>query len=1042
MSTFVHDKVLIEVESPAPGLRRARIALSRYENKMGVEILIPAKRTSSASDCPLFALCLPSNHAPKLMADSSAPQHSSPDADESSSMPPADWCAEQWSVLCDLLDVSDPREVVPRVRQLGGNANNAPTSSSSGSNQLEQSIQDMQSQLQSLQERNQELLEQLQTDAPSADAAPRSSDTEALFDHLDVSSMHEAEERVKSLTEQLDRLYEEKEQLAQAGLMSADDILDEIDRLQKKCDRLEEETPPASSDASPDALLDVDDAETADTVVTLAEEAHDALTDAGRHLDLDVPSFPSDAAPFPNTMHAIRDAATSLRDGTASVAAGTKIAEVLGLDSPDDARELDALVRRMSDTLETLRADRDTWQDALDVHTAEDLLDLVESMETQLSAVYAQQEDDASFAEEVKEVLGISTVAEARELAEMVHRMDDRLDAAADRPDSLTDVGYDADTALATIESMEKQLVALYEERDADHASSTEDAAPAEADDPHLVQAVTNVLGLTSAEEVERMNETVRRMHDRLDTLQAEHEVLSDADLTAEDAVDMIDNMDEQLSSLYKAQEERSTQLTEQIEQLGSLFGFVPPESPPTEALTHLTDAAESLLSTASHPLPDDEAPDDLAAAIHTLMASDAPSQAADEHDPSAQRELDAIKETLGISSPAEADELATITRRMSDQLDTLQSDHKHLTDAGIRSARSAVAMIESLSEQLDELYEEQELLRNRSAPATEQQDTFQQLAALYAEQEKLERALGLSDADAIIEMVEDLTAQLDDLYSDREASADTPIDLDASSANGTRAHASAPNASNLEEALASLQDQLETLYAEKETLMDLGIANAEEAAEQIEKLEDRLSTVQREREQCHARMEQLQNELGTTSVPKIVSMAKRPSASVPPAEDGPTPTTTSPPTPTRPGNAPSAPPSDADSPPPLLPKETLNQLDAMDEPALDDLSIGVVRLDNAGRIDYLNETARRLPGLDAASTRSDLLGEVLFEVVPSTSNTLFLNRFRKGVEEGELDTRFSYTFLSPHHPPTAFTVHLYRAGASGANWLLFEHVE
>lgn len=984
------------------------------------------------------------------MADSSAPQHSGPTSGDSSSMPPADWCAEQWSVLCDLLDVSDPREVVSRVRRLSGQDASTPDA-------VEEVVQEMQSQLQSLQERNQDLIEQLQSDSSPTETDPQSADAEALLNHLDVSSMSQARERVESLTQQLDHLYREKEQLAEAGLMNADDVLDELDRLQKKCDRLEEDqnASPASSSSpstspSPAAVLDVTSFEIANTVTALATEAHGALDQTARNLDLEPPASPVDAATFPDTVRSLRDCAVALRDETATGTSDTQVDDILGISTSEEAQELATMVRRMSETLDTLRDERETLKEELGVATSTDLLDLVDSMETQLSAIYERQEQDAAVQDEVEDVLGISTVEEAHELADLVHRMDAHLETVAGAHESLAEAGYDAETALATIHNMEEQLVSLYEERD--------DGTPTPSDTSEhedLVDAVTEILGLTTPEEVEQMNASVRQMSTRLDTLRTEHDILSEANLTAKDAVEMIDNMNDQLSSLYKARDERSERLSRQIQQLGTTFGFEPPENTsPETALDHLTDAAESLLATASHPLPESNVPDNLAAAVHVLMA-EMDAETDPEADPAAQEELETIKNQLGISTPEEAEELAEITRDMSNRLEALQDDYKHLEEAGISSAKSAVEMVESLSAQLDELYEEQELLQQQSSPTTEQ-DTFEQLASLYSEQEKLERALGLSSAEEIIEMVEALTAQLDDLYSDRDETAAPEPDLETPSfqveptANGTETDAQ-DAASPLadpdyrEQILSSLKEQLEALYSEKEALLDLGIPNAKEAAGKIDDLQTRLQTLQNEHEQCQNRLERLESELGTSKVPEIVEMATAPDSGtntepVPEAASETAQSEAPDATPPEPAPVEESPPSA--SPPALLPENTLHEIDELNESALDDLSVGALRLDDDGRIEYLNEEARQLPGLNEAAPRSELLGEVLFQIVPSTSNTLFLNRFRTGVDDEQMDARFSYTFVSPQQPPTAFFVHLYRAGSAGANWLLFEPAE
>ena len=617
------------------------------------------------------------------MTDSSDPPSDGSAADDSASAPSPQWCAKQWSVLCDVLDVSDPTEVVPRVKAL----------QTSGA-----------------------------TEALSAD-------TEALLDQLDAASPAEARKRVTTLIDQMEQLYREKKTLADAGLASAEAAVDEIDRLEKKC------VPP----------------------------------------DSESPSTPASSSP-----------------------ANTEIADRLGIDTVDDAQELEDMVRRMTETLGALQDNRETLRDELGVAEPRDVLDLVRSLQKQLEALYdtQTQSSGAQLASQIEEILGISSVAEAKDLA-------------------------------AVAENMSEQLEALYEDR-------------------------------------------------------------------------------------------------------------------------------------------------------------------------------------------------------------------AQLQEVGVSSVESAVEMIQSMSTQLDELYEDQELLQGHPAPdELKEQDTFEQLAALYAEQEKLERALGVSEADAIIEMVEGLKDQLEAFSSDRDetslstaSSSYSPRAVEDHTANGTEPEPRGPiSLKRLKQTpvFTSMRDQLESLYEEKEALLNMGIDDVQTAAGRIDELEARLSTLQHKHEQCRDRLEHLRRELGTANVEEIVDLVS-PSIATP-ASHGSTP-------PDAPQD--SRPEEDV---PTVLPQETLTDIDDRPEEDLDALSVGVLRLDDDGAIEYLNEAALALPGLDAASPRADLLDAFFFQAVPSTSNTLFLNRFRTGVDQAKMDVRFPYTFVSPQHPPTAFYVHLYRSGPSGANWIFLRPV-
>ena len=226
---------------------------------------------------------------------------------------------------------------------------------------------------------------------------------------------------------------------------------------------------------------------------------------------------------------------------------------------------------------------------------------------------------------------------------------------------------------------------------------------------------------------------------------------------------------------------------------------------------------------------------------------------------------------------------------------------------------------------------------------------------------------------------------------------------------------------------LASLQQQLETLYTEREALLRRGLETAEDAAARIDDLQDRLGTLRDEHEACQEQMEKLESAFGTTDVSEITEALNQKRHQN--WEAG-----ASSPLPDPPNDDPFV-----DAAPTLLPEDTLSQLDQMSSEELDTLSVGALRLDDEGRIQSLNEKGLSFPGLDTPTDRADVTGSRLFERVPGTSNTLFLGRFRNGVEQGEMDARFPYTFVTPGDRPTVFFVHLYRGGDHQDNWLLFQ---
>jgi photoactive yellow protein len=715
-------------------------------------------------------------------------------------------------------------------------------------------------------------------------------EAEVLLGQLDAASLTEAQERVRSLQEQVENLYREKEVLAEAGLMSSQEALDEIDRLQRTCDRLRSQSDGGGEEASEDS-----------------QEA---------------------------------------------------VADILGIASPDEARALDQAVRRLSDRLDDLLDEKASLHDTLGVADAEAVLDLVDSME--------------------------------------------------------------------------EQLVTLYDEVEASRNGAPAAPSPPNGEAPAGPSApsVADILGLSGPEEARALDQLVRRMSDELDRLRAETEKLSAADLTADSALQMIDNMEEQLVALYHAKDpspDRQPVDEEALDALVDVLGVGGSEVTEngTDPLPALARRVRALLDEAQAALPDGTGG---GASVRECLRElvDTVEGLRDERDARAARadRLDAIEDVLGISTIEEARDLTALVQNLDEQLQTLYAERQELEAVGLSSVEDAVDMIRSMEHQLQELYQEQEALDDRPLPEqAAQQDTFEQLQSLYKEQEKLKRALGVSDADDVIEMVEDLTTQLDDVYSGQEpAAADAP---------SPQADADGPS-STTRLTLDSMRHQLEVLYAERETLLRRGFEDAEDAVARVDDLEDQLQALREEHEADRKRLDQIERELGTTDASEIaerMAAASGPDWGAAPSSEQ---------------SAPSASAAADDDPfveaaPSLLPAETLEQLDAMPTDDLDDLPVGALRLDDQGTIQALNEKGLRFPGLGDPSDRSGVVGDRLFERVPGTSNALFLGRFKNGVEQGGMDARFPYTFVTPGSPPTVFFVHLYRDDPDGTNWLLFQ---
>jgi photoactive yellow protein len=899
--------------------------------------------------------------------------HSSPGDSPDESSSPSEH-AEQWAALTDLLDADGPQEVVSRVRALqqGMHTLDARLDETSGDD-VGAAVREMREQLGRLREQNADLADRSGTDLDRSSGRELHPETEVLLGQLDAASLPEAQERIESLTAQVENLYREKEVLAEAGLMSSQEALDEINRLQRECDRLRSREP------------DADDASGS--------------------------SPPDDA-----------------------------IADVLGISSRREARELDQAVRRLSSRLDNLLDEKETLASNLGVADADAVLDLVRSMEGQLSAFYEAHEEKGlnghTVPPEIESILGVSTAEEARELVSYVRAMNDRLEQLSAEHERLASKGLDAQEAVAIIDSMEEQLVALYGAAEApagapsaNGTSSEGAAAPAVAKRPASSDSsIAEILGIEGTSEARELDRLVRNMSRELDRLRSETERLSTAGLTAETALRMIDSMEEQLVALYHAQDrsrKRPRADADRLEALAEVIGVdAPDEASPgeTDPVAALVQETEALLDAGRTALADGDTASSVRDLLQELSSTlEGLRSERDMHAERAER-LDALQEVLGISTLAEAHDLTSLVENLDAQLQTLYAEREALGEVGLSTVEDAIDMIRSMEHQLEELYQEQEALQDPPRPASPtQQDTFEQLQSLYKEQEKLRRALGVSEADDIIEMVEDLSAQLDATYGERDGDAD-----DTSSPQAEEAASAATRIT-----LDSMRHQLEVLYAEREALLKRGFESAEAAAARIDELRAQLQRLEEEHTAYQEHLSRLEEAVGTTDVSEIARRME-PAPSSDWDGDASLSFSASPP----PGAADDDP--FVDTAPALLPDEALAQLDAYAPGELDNLSVGVLQLDDQGIIQTLNERGRQFPGLDEPENDAEVVGRRLFERVPSTSNALFLGRFKKGVEQGAMDARFPYTFVTPGDRPTVFFVHLYRDEAHQTNWVLF----
>jgi len=118
------------------------------------------------------------------------------------------------------------------------------------------------------------------------------------------------------------------------------------------------------------------------------------------------------------------------------------------------------------------------------------------------------------------------------------------------------------------------------------------------------------------------------------------------------------------------------------------------------------------------------------------------------------------------------------------------------------------------------------------------------------------------------------------------------------------------------------------------------------------------------------------------------------------------------------------------------------SQLDpALLEAFLDELPIGAIVVDDEGIVRRFNRHEEQLSGL----SREEVLGEPFFsEVAPCTDDIQLREKFRRGIEEGNLDLELEFTFPYPYNRVArdvhirAFTV---EARDRHANFILVEEI-
>lgn len=385
---------------------------------------------------------------------------------------------------------------------------------------------------------------------------------------------------------------------------------------------------------------------------------------------------------------------------------------------------------------------------------------------------------------------------------------------------------------------------------------------------------------------------------------------------------------------------------------------------------------------------------------------------------------LRALQDLLDADGP---DQLVDTVESLREQANIAEKQQSVLREAGFDRPEVAIRAIESMKQQLDELYTEKEATERTDAQDALRSDgdTFDQLQALLAREEKLQRELGVSNPDEVVEMVEGLTDQLEELYVDRDAEKD-PDSLIAPAAASTghtlETELGISDPETVAVMLEDLTDQLDALYEDRLRLAEMDLEGADDAVAMLESMQRQLESLYESQKQLSAHgidnidhalsaiesMEAQLSELYEARDEQVVAVAPPE-----PADEG-----------------------------PLLSEDTRRQLPGMDPEALNDLAVGLFRLDDDGVVQWASEQALRWPDVTADAPGA-LEGAHFFEdVAPAAASALFRGRLVEGMEAGEMDESFIYTYVGAQSTATNLRVHLYSGPDQSAHWIVFRVLE
>lgn len=738
------------------------------------------------------------------------------------------------------------------------------------------------------------------------------------------------------------------------------------------------------------------------------------------------------------------------------------ICQLLGADGPDEAV---ARIQTLIDQMEALDNREDLPDELITLSEFEQVLTRLHqkiadlrarnsTLEARLDTLTQEADDDAS-AHALLDALDAPTYQDA---LNHIQALQDKAEARDAAQDALQSTGHDD---IASLIDAAKAL-----QRENDHLRKKAESTAPDTEVLQSASAIRMVLGISNINEAEEfvgrldaLSTSVRRALDHLgmdvpaalsvdradnvasylDVLATQVNRLAEAPLPDDEVFAAADTLDaiEATLGISSAEDAREMEamvrsLTEDLEALAHEREVLR-----EEGLT--ADEAVSMIHSMEDQLDDLYVSQDVNASDNGTLPP-------------------GLKDTLGVESIEEAQRVVERTKEMDTQIATLYEEQEQLNELGIDSIDEAIRMIRDMNDQLVELYEDMEARSAVQALPNANQDTFQQLESLYARQEKLQSELGISDPEAIIQMVEDMNVQLETLYEDRDASLASGPDalVDPEALNDP----DLSNTERLEKLIDSMARQLDVLYGEKETLSEEGFSSADEAAERIADLRDEIQALRDQKaadadDQPDADVtpdlvrewRTLKDDLGVSSPDGIRALIEsshppdtEPTSAEPTSADSADTASTEATSPAETGAAStsSQPGPQWSAGPALADAELRAALPTMNAEDRDALDLAAIQLDAEGQILTLNDAAYALPMFDRLRSKEDAKhAAFFFDIAPSAATDAFYGRFHAGLEQEHLDARFPHLFTAPGHPPFVALVHLFYDAPTETAWVV-----